>query len=63
MSQLVSYGTVIAFKKNPDFCVLTDGYYTIDVYIPGNTTVKIGSSYQVFKQNDTYMLGQEITSR
>jgi hypothetical protein len=63
MSQLVNYGTVVSLKKNPDFCVLTDGYYTVDVYIPGNTAVQIGKAYQIYKQGDTYFLGQEIVSR
>jgi len=63
MSQLVSYGTVVALKKNPDFCILTDGYFTVEVYIPGDTPVQIGKSYQVYKQGETYFLGQEITAR
>jgi len=63
MSQLIDHGVVVALKKNPDFCIMTDGYFAVDVYIPGDTTVQVGSSYQVYKQQNTYFLGQEIKSR
>jgi hypothetical protein len=63
MSQLIDHGTVVSLKKNPDFCIVTDGYFAVEVYIPGGTTVQVGSSYQIYKQQNTYFLGQEIISR
>jgi hypothetical protein len=60
MSQVVTRGTVIAVKPNMSFCTVNDGYFTVDAYIPGGVTIKLGSTYQLYKQNNTYFIGQEI---
>lgn len=61
--QLVEYGTVVALSKNPDWCTLTDGYFSVTVYISSGMTVQVGKTYMVHKRGTTYFLGQEIQGR
>jgi hypothetical protein len=61
--QLLEYGTVVALRKDPNWCLVTDGYYTVNAYIPNGITIMVGKSYMVHKRGTTYFVGQEIQSR
>ncbi len=58
--QLLEYGVLIAISKNPDWCTITDGYFSVSAYIPSGVTVQLGKSYMVHKRGTTYYVGQEI---
>lgn len=57
------FGTVIGFAPNkPDFCYVTNGFFTIQAYIPGNRQrIKIGKKYMLYKNNSLYSVGGEVT--
>jgi len=60
-SQLIHYGYVIGFNdKNTDFCVITDGFFTIDAYVSSKTPVQVGKAYTVYKKGTTYFVGTEV---
>ncbi len=62
-TNLVHSGTIIGFvPDNPDFAIITDGTFTVHVYIPqtGTQQPQVGQSFQVYKQNNTYYLGTQI---
>lgn len=57
---LITHGMVYGLDKNPSFCTITDGYFTIKAFLPSGVTVQVGSTYQVYKQGSTYYVGQEL---
>ena len=60
---IFQYGTVIGFLPNkPDFCYITNGYFTQPCYIAGNRSrIKIGKKYSIFKEGSLYKVGNELS--
>lgn len=63
--QLVTSGVVLGFVPNkPDYVIISSGPYQVFAYIPGpSENVKVGQTYQAYKVDNTYYLGQEIPSK
>ena len=60
--QIIEYGTLIGFDaNNPGFAIITDGYYTLKVYISKGIQLQIGRSYHIYKKGSTYYIGAEVT--
>jgi hypothetical protein len=60
-NQLVHHGTVIGkVAGNTDFCIVSDGNYTVHAYDAQGTT-NVGDKVQIFKQNSTYYVGAKIS--
>jgi hypothetical protein len=62
MEQIIDYGIVVGFDpNNQSFALITNGYYTIKVYVTAGTEVQIGKSYHVYKKGSMYHTGAEVT--
>jgi len=59
--QIMDYGVAIGFDAyNPTFALISDGYFTIRVYISNGVNLQIGKAYQVYKKGSLYYIGNEV---
>ena len=63
--QLISHGVVTGFVPgHPDYAIVSNGPYQVYAYINGPTgNIKLGQTYQVYKVDNTFFVGQEIPSK
>lgn len=64
-SQLVTRGVVQGFVPGQkDWVIVSNGVHQVYAYISGvSTRVKQGQTYQVYKQDNTYYLGNQVASQ
>lgn len=61
--QIMTYGRMMGLTgANNSFALISDGYFEVAAYIPAGMTVQLNRSYMVYKQGNTYYVGNEVNA-